>query len=145
MPRQMQISIPMTNEVGALCRLCGIMALAKVNIAGLAIEDCSDEGFVRIIVDDPSKAVKTLKETGIPYSQQEVLVIDLENRPGALQRVSAKLAEVGINIHYAYGTADLYGRGGALVLRVSDLDKAAAILEAGGPERPASNSPANNA
>ena len=139
MPRQMQISIPMTNEVGALCRLCGIMALAKVNIAGLAIEDCSDEGFVRIIVDDPSKAVKTLKEAGIPYSQQEVLMIDLENRPGALQRASAKLAEVGINIRYAYGTADLYGRGGALVLRVSDLDRAVAILEGGGPERPANN------
>jgi len=139
MPRQTQISIPMTNEVGALCRLCGIMALAKVNIAGLAIEDGSDEGFVRIIVDDPSKAVETLKEARIPCSQQGVLVIDLENRPGALQRASAKLAEVGINIHYAYGTADLYGRGGALVLRVSDLDRAVAILEAGGPERPANN------
>ena len=47
-----------------------------------------------------------------------------------MQRISAQLAGAGINIQYAYGTADLHGRGGALVLRVSDLDRAVAILEA---------------
>jgi hypothetical protein len=120
----------MKNEAGALCRLCGTLARAQVNIMGLSIEDCTDEGFVRLIVDEPKKAQKLLDASKIPHQSQEVLLLDLANEPGALQRVSARLAEAGINIQYAYGTADLHGRGGALVLRVSDTDKAVAVLEA---------------
>jgi hypothetical protein len=129
MPKRVQLSIAMQNEVGALCRLCGVLARAKVNIGGLAIDDCTDEGFIRLIVDQPDDAKKTLDAAKVPYRAQEVLVLDLENAPGALQRVSAHLAEAGINIQYAYGTADLAGRGGALVLRVSDLEGALEILE----------------
>jgi len=129
MPKRVQLSIAMQNEVGALCRLCGVLVRAKVNIGGLAIDDCTDEGFIRLIVDQPDEAKKVLDAAEVPYRAQEVLVLDLENEPGALQRVSAHLAEAGINIHYAYGTADLAGRGGALVLRVSDLDRALEILE----------------
>ena len=129
MPKRTQISVAMKNEVGALCRLCGLLARAKVNILGLAIEDCTDEGFVRLIVDEPREAVKTLDAAKISHRDQEIFLLELENEPGALQRVSARLADAGINIYYAYGTADLHGRGGALVLRVSDIDRAAAILE----------------
>ena len=129
MPKRVQISVALRNEVGTLCRLCGVLARAKVNIGGLAIDDCTDEGFIRLIVDQPDDAKKVLDAAKVSHRTQEVLVLDLENEPGALQRVSAHLAEAGINIHYAYGTADLAGRGGALVLRVSDLDRALEILE----------------
>jgi hypothetical protein len=130
MPKHVQISIPMRNEAGALCRLCGTLARAEVNIMGLSIEDCTDEGFVRLIVDEPKKAQKILDASKIAHREQEVILLELENEPGALQRISARLADAGINIQYAYGTADLHGRGGALVLRVTDADKAAAVLEA---------------
>jgi len=129
MPKRVQISVAMQNQVGALCRLCGVLARAEVNIGGMSIEDCTDEGFVRFIVDEPQAAEKILKAAKVPYRAQEVLVLDLENQPGALQRLSARLAEAGINIQYAYGTADLSGRGGALVLRVSDLERAVELLE----------------
>jgi len=129
MPKRVQISVALRNEVGTLCRLCGVLARAKVNIGGLAIDDCTDEGFIRLIVDQPDDAKRVLDAANVPHRAQEVLVLDLENKPGALQRVSAHLAEAGINIHYAYGTADLAGRGGALVLRVSDLDRAVELLE----------------
>ena len=129
MPKRVQLSIALRNEVGTLCRLCGVLARAKVNIGGLSIDDCTDEGFIRLIVDQPDDAKKTLDAAKVPYRAQEVLMLDLENAPGALQRVSAHLAEAGINIHYAYGTTDLAGRGGALVLRVSDLERALEILE----------------
>ena len=129
MPRQVQISIPMKNEVGALCRLCGVLAKSGVNILGLSIEDCTDEGFVRLIVDDPGKAGKTLEAAKIPYGTQDVVLLELKNEPGALQRISALLAEAGISIQYVYGTADLHGRGGAMVLRLSDSERGVAVLE----------------
>jgi hypothetical protein len=134
MPKRTQLSIALKNEVGGLCRLCGLLARAQVNILGLSIEDCTDEGFVRLIVDEPKKAAKTLDAAKIGHRSQEILLVELENEPGALQRLSARLADAGINIIYAYGTADLHGRGGALVLRVSDMDRAEAVLEVGAGE-----------
>ena len=71
MPKQTQISIAMKNEVGGLCRLCGMLARAEVNIMGLSIEDCTDEGFVRLIVDEPKKAAKTLEAAKIPHRTTE--------------------------------------------------------------------------
>ncbi len=129
MPKRVQISVALRNEVGTLCRLCGVLARAKVNIGGLSIDDCTDEGFIRLIVDQPDDAKKILDAAKVPHLAQEVLVLNLENEAGALQRVSAHLAEAGINIHYAYGTTDLAGRGGALVLRVSDIERAVQVLE----------------
>ena len=129
MPKQVQISVTLKNELGAVCRLCGVLARAEVNIMGLSIEDCTDEGFVRLIVDDPKRARKVLDQAKIMHREQEILLLELANEPGMLQRMSAKLAEAKINIIYAYGTADLHGRGGALVLRVSDLEKALEVLE----------------
>jgi len=119
----------MKNEVGALCRLCGVLARAGVNILALSIEDCTDEGFVRLIVDDPDGARKTLEAAKIPYGTQDVILLELKNEPGALQRIAALLAEAGVSIQYVYGTADLHGRGGAMVLRLSDSDRGAAVLE----------------
>jgi hypothetical protein len=129
MPQYTQISVALRNEPGALCRLCGILARADVNIMGLDIDDCTDEGFVRLIVDDPKKAQKILDQAKVPNSAQDVLMLDMANEPGMLQRTAAKLAEARVNIHYAYGTVDLHGRGGALVLRVSDLAKAIEAVE----------------
>ena len=37
MPKRVQISVALRNEVGALCRLCGVLARAKVKIGGLAV------------------------------------------------------------------------------------------------------------
>lgn len=130
MPKRTQISISMKNEMGALCSLCGILARAQVNILGLSIAEGADEGLVRLIVDEPKKAQKTLDAVKIPHRQQDVVLLELENEPGALQRISALLAHAKINILYVYGTADLHGRGGALVLRVSDTAKAVEVLEA---------------
>ncbi len=136
MPQRTQVTIAMRNEVGALCRLCGVLARAEVNIMGLDIDDCTDEGYVRVIVDRPAPAQKTLDQAGFTHMEQEVLMLDLANEPGTLQKVSAVLAGAGVNVHYAYGTADLHGRGGALVMRVSDLEKAMRLLREAGIEPP---------
>ena len=57
-------------------------------------------------------------------------MIDNSNKPGALSRVAAKLADHKINIEYAYLATSPSSKKGLLVLRVNNSKKALQVLTA---------------
>jgi hypothetical protein len=56
--------------------------------------------------------------------EREVLVIDIEDRPGTLGELARTLGEASVNIELAYTT---FG-GVKLVIATDDLDSARAVL-----------------
>mgnify|MGYP003351859078 CR=1 FL=1 len=58
----------------------------------------------------------------------DYIMIELENKAGALTRVAQSLAEADINIAYAYCTATPNQEGGCLVLKTDQLDRAQELL-----------------
>jgi hypothetical protein len=54
----------------------------------------------------------------------DVIVVDVEDRPGTMAQVARKLADAGVNIELAYTT---FG-GFRLVLGVDDFEKARAAV-----------------
>ena len=56
--------------------------------------------------------------------EQKVVVLEIENRSGALSRIARKLARADINIGYAYCTALPGQESGCLVLRTDEPEKA---------------------
>jgi hypothetical protein len=78
------------------------------------------------MVDNLERAKAALKEEKIGLSEQEVIVVELDNRPGAFADVAAKLARSNISKEYAYATTSLpYAR---LVAAVPDATKALLAL-----------------
>ena len=57
-----QLTVFLENSEGRLAALCRVLADAKVNMYALTIADTTDYGIVRIICDDPEKAVNALSE-----------------------------------------------------------------------------------
>jgi hypothetical protein len=53
--------------------------------------------------------------------ERDVIVVDVEDRPGTVAQVASKLADAGMNIELAYTT---FGGGVRLVLGVDDFEKA---------------------
>ena len=128
MEKARQLSVTMENVPGQLERLCRVLAQAGVNIRGLSVSDATDLSTIRLLVSDPPAAQKALKQAGLAVLAQDVLVLDLEDRPGALEMVAARLGAARVNIRYIYGSGDR-GRGKAvLVLKVDDVDLAAQTL-----------------
>ena len=127
MEKAIQLSVAMENTPGQLGRLCRVLAQANVNIRGISVSDAADVSTVRLLASNPTAAKKALREVGVQFVSQEVLVLDLEDKPGALERVTTRLGEAGVNIHYLYGTGDS-GHKGMMVLRVSDVDRARQAL-----------------
>jgi len=128
MEKRMQLSIAMENAPGQLGRLCRVLTHAEVNIRGICVSDASDVSVIRILVSDVPAAEQALRQAGFAFTSQEVLVVELDHRPGTLEDMALRLGRAGVNLHYLYTSAN-GGEGKAqLVLRVSDVETASQIL-----------------
>jgi hypothetical protein len=123
-----QLAVFLSNRPGALSRVCRELAEAEINIHALAISDTADHSVVRMVVNDPTKALMLLGERGVLALEADVLMIETTNEPGMLAKIAERLAAAEINIEYAYlATSEATDRG-LMVLRPSDVDKAQGVL-----------------
>lgn len=124
MERITELFVILENRPSTLGELCSHLAENDVNIEAIGV-------FVdtaKLYVKNVTKAVKLLSKLNYTTELRDVLKIDLENRPGALAEVTTKLGNKGINIEYCYGTLSHKGGATSIILDVSDIDKAIAIL-----------------
>ncbi len=124
-----QISVFLENKSGRLIRIAQILGEAKINIRGLSIADTSDFGILRLIVDQPEKAVKELKDNEIMATLTDVIAIEVPDRPGGLAEVLVYLNKAGINIEYIYSLIDKPTQNAMIMLRVEQIDRALEVLE----------------
>ena len=123
-----QLSIFLENRPGGMAKICGTLAEAGINILALTIHDTVDHAIVRLLADRPVKALLLLEQLGLYILESEVVVLDLDNRPGALAEVARKLARADINIEYAYCSATDTQGTGSLILRTDELDRTLELL-----------------
>jgi hypothetical protein len=121
------LEVVLTDEPGQLAKLGQSMGEAGVNIQGMCAFTGEGRGIIHVLVDDAvaGRAAVALKHNGMRVAdQREVLVVDVENRPGSLGEMALELAEAGVNIELLYTT---YG-GVKLVIATDDLENAKAAL-----------------
>jgi len=128
MEKTTQLSVSLENVPGQLGRLCRILAHANVNIRGISISDAADISTIRLCVSDPAAAKRALREAGLSFVAQDVLVVELEDRPGALERLAIRLGDAGVNVQYIYGSGEGAQGRAVMVLRVADVDAARQAL-----------------
>ncbi|MHC4294720.1 MAG: ACT domain-containing protein [Planctomycetota bacterium] len=125
-----QFSIFLINKPGVLANVTGALAKAKINIIALALMDSGEHGTLRIVCDDPAKTRKVLGKAHDRWTESEVLVVELENKPGAFSSISERLASEHVNINYAYSTGGAPGGKTTAVFKIVDIKKARRVLKA---------------
>lgn len=128
MEKRTQVSVAMENTPGQLGRVCRVLAQADVNIRGICVADASDVSVIRLLVSDTPAAERALRQAGLTFSTQDVILVELDDRPGALEDVALRLGQAGVNLLYVYGAANGGEGRTQLVLRVSDVETAGQIL-----------------
>jgi hypothetical protein len=119
------LTIMLEDRPGRLADLGEATGKAGVNIEGMCATSGGGTAEVHVLVDDEVAAREALGSAGIEVdAESDVLVIDVEDRPGTMGEVARRVAEVGVNIGLAYAT---FG-GVKLVLGVDDLDRARSAL-----------------
>jgi len=127
--RTTQVSAFIENRPGRLLYLLNVLAEAQVNLVAHNIVDASDFGIVHVIVDNPDKAIRAIRDAGMTCSATTVLEIAVSNEPGSLvDDVLIPLADRGVNIEYSYAFSSPTSGNASVVLKVSDLDRAEEAL-----------------
>jgi hypothetical protein len=104
------------------------MAQFGINIVAIASETTGPQPLVRIVTEDMASTRKALERSGREFSEQDILVVKLIDRPGELAKISRRLAKGGVNVEsiYIFGKTD--GKT-ELALAVNNLEKAKDILK----------------
>jgi hypothetical protein len=81
-----------------------------------------------MIVDKPAAAKKIFAQHGWETTEEDVLEVTLQDKPGSLGRIASKLGQADVNIEYAYtGTAPSVQKVNTY-FKVSDLNAALKAL-----------------
>ncbi|MBN2514513.1 MAG: ACT domain-containing protein [Deltaproteobacteria bacterium] len=127
-----QISITVDNKIGVLNIMAGYLADRGINIeavAGYEMEE-SRQAKIMLIVDDTRRAIDALNERGFgSVEEKDVIVVELDNKPGALKTVTNLLAHKEINIRYIYATTSPEKCPVRVVMSTSDNEKAFVTLK----------------
>jgi hypothetical protein len=111
--------VEIENEPGALARVAAAISDAGVNLAAATCLGTADRVELHILVPHPEAARHALTISQIGVSRErEVVVVDVEDRPGVLADLTRRVARAGINLDLLYvatrnrlvfGAADLAG------------------------------------
>lgn len=121
-----EFSVKLANKSGELARVTEVLQKEGVNIRSISTEPKTE--VVRLVTSDPEKTRKSLSQSNMQFSERNLLVAKLEDKPGELARISSALAKEGINIDAAY-MLDKNSTHVHVALAVSDEDKARNILK----------------
>lgn len=120
------LTLYLDDSPGELARVGELLGKAGVNVAGLcAVTSGGGQAEVHVLVEDLAAAETALAAGGVSIaSDTEVAVVSVEDRPGALGEVAAKLGGAGVNITVAYLATNT-----RLVVGADDLAEAKAALD----------------
>jgi len=118
------LTVILEDRPGTLADMGEALGKAGINIEGSCGFPSEGKGVGHILVEDAAAARRALEEIGIEVGdEREVLVLEIEDRPGALGEVSRRIANAGVNIDLVYLATNT-----RLVIGADDLDKARAAV-----------------
>lgn len=121
-----EVVVTVVNKIGVLADMSKIISSHGINILGVAGYAAEDNNAkIMMVTDDNLRTGDALKKAGYKsLKESEIVIVDLEDKPGALRIVTEKLAAAGIDIRYIYGTTCGGGCPAKIVLSTSDNEKA---------------------
>jgi len=127
-----QISVFLENKSGRLAEVTAVLAEAGVNIRALALADTSDFGVLRLIVSDNKTAEKALKDRGFAVRKTDVIAVEVEDKPGGLNRILDLLHQSGINVEYMYAFVGKDQQNAVMIFRFDEMERTAQLLKENG-------------
>ena len=118
-----QLSVFIANESGRVSEVTGLLGEHGINIRGFSVSDTAEYGILRLVVDRPADARDVLRQASFTVREDDVICIDLPDRPGGLAGVLKVVAEAGVNIEYVYSLVSTF-----VVINVADVDPALHLL-----------------
>ncbi len=97
------LTVILEDRPGTLADMGEALGKAGINIDGLCGFPCEGKGVIHLLVENGAGARRALEEGGLEVSgERDVLILDIEDRPGAFGDMARKIANAGVNVDLAY-------------------------------------------
>lgn len=93
-----QITVVTDNKKGMLAKITGVLESQGINIEDIQLHATTDVGITYLTVDDVDKALASLAAVAMTAIPMETLLIQIENRPGALAVIARELTQNDLDI-----------------------------------------------
>lgn len=119
--------LTLKDAPGALAHVAGALAERGINLEGSGAETAGGEGRITLLTSDADATREVLEGHNVTFEEVELLVVTLQDNPGALASVARRLGEAGVNITSLVQLNRMHGRSD-LGIAVDDPEKARPVL-----------------
>ncbi len=127
MTRAKALRVKVEDRAGVLGEIASALGAKSINVRAVHGYVEEGQGVVCLVVDKLAAANRVLLAHGYRPEEEEVLEVQLVDKPGALGAVTKALGDAGVNIKYVF-----VGPGGArkttVFFAVSDMQVALKAL-----------------
>ena len=113
---------------GLLAEVTGLLANSQVNLMDCSGQVVGQTAVISLQADPYLDGLRILSEAGYHVYASETLLVRLDAAPGALARLSRRLADAGVEVrglHFVNKDA----RAGIVALETADQEKAREVLK----------------
>jgi hypothetical protein len=123
-----QISVQIENSQDRLYEFTRALGNEGINLRALTLVDTGNFGELRVLVSDTALARQILMKKDIPARVDDVVAVQMEDKPGQLADLLERLMAAGIKIKYGYALAGMDSGKAIMIFRFDDNDKAIEVL-----------------
>jgi len=123
-----QISVFLPNKPGILAKFSKALLENNINMKAMTVSETADKGLLRMVVDKTDDAIKLLKKQNYLVVVEDVLAVEIPEKPGGLYDIAEILGEHDINIEYIYSST-LVKAESLIVLKVDKIEKAIEVFK----------------
>jgi len=121
------LTVELEDKVGTVAAAAEALGKAGVNIVAFSGFAVGGKGVAHILVEDAEKARQALTSAGARVTgEQGALVLEIEDKPGMLGKLTRKIADAGVNLNACYLATST-----RVVIGARDLEKARAAVGEG--------------
>src|SRR5512140_1800873 len=124
-----QISVFLENKPGQLKLACQQLADANINIVTLSLADSKQFGILRLITPEWERAQSVFQQADFTTHINEVLAVEVPNRPGGLLEVLDCIDLDRLNVEYMYAFSFGLEEKAILIFRFDNVDAAIKALQ----------------
>jgi hypothetical protein len=121
------LTIELDEKAGTVAAAAEALGKAGVNIEGICGFVVGGKGVGHVLVGDAGKARQALQSAGARVTgEQDALVLEIEDKPGSLGKLTRKIADAGVSLNAVYLATKT-----RVVIGARDLEKARAAVAGG--------------
>ena len=117
------------NKVGVLSKVAAMLADRGIDIVAISAQAAGGVALMNFVTDDALHTRDLLAKKGLKIQENTVLLLEIEDKPGALVQITRKLAAKKIDILNIYASAPASYGPCTLVMATNNNQKALITLK----------------